>query len=531
MELGSDEFRRLAKLIPHMRVHEELLQMRTPDSERDIWVNLCPRTLRSAVIWDTHGQHHAGISKTTKRICMDWYWPGIHRDIARLLKSCEVCQAAKSSQTCNSQNRQRLHAGRPWQVLSIDLMGPLSETDRGNNVVLVMTDHFTRWRDAIPLPNGTAQVVAEALETRVFCYFGIPERIHSDQGAQFESKLFGELCALWGTEKSRTTPYHPQGNGMVERSNRDLGNALRALLLGGCEEDWDLLLPHIMRSFRATPHSSTGETANFLMMGREARLPDQLLHGRSLQEDVSREAYAVALGERLYIAYEKLRTQEQRVRHADSREAPLFRIGDLVWLHSKRVAKNKSRKLQPKFTGPYQVRDVNRENHTYLIEQNGRSSRVAETRLKMYHHAYQPQGRAPVVEEPTRQPTRQGMGRKRSILTAEEEPVYTDIFEIPPRGNTTPKRGVEVSKDTSSSQTESSVITKPHGIISMEIPSRSSSIEPVVTLPEVEAVPEAPESVINEPTTLINDQREMTSRSRPRRPPKWMDDYIVSTIV
>ena len=104
-------------------------------------------------------------------------------------------------------------------------------------------------------------------------------------------------------------------------------NALRALLLGGNEEDWDLLLPHIMRSFRATPHSSTGETANFLMMGREARLPDQLLHGRSLEEDVSREAYAVALGERLYIAYEKLRTQEQRVRHADSREVPLFRKG------------------------------------------------------------------------------------------------------------------------------------------------------------------------------------------------------------
>ena len=215
-----------------------------------------------------------------------------------------------------------------------------------------MTDHFTRWRDALPLPNGTAQVVAEALESRVFCYFGIPERIHSDQGAQFESKLFGELCALWGTEKSRTTPYHPQANGVVERGNRDLGDALRTLLLGGREEDWDLLLPHIMRSFRATPHSSTGETANFLMMGREARLPDQLLHGRSLEEDVSREAYAVALGERLYIAYEKLRTQEQRVRHADSREVPLFKKGDLVWLHSKRVAKNKSKKLQPKVYRP-----------------------------------------------------------------------------------------------------------------------------------------------------------------------------------
>ena len=248
---------------------------------------------------------------------------------------------------------------------------------------------------------------------------------------------------------------------MVERSNRDLGNALRALLLGGREEDWDLLLPHIMRSFRATPHSSTGETANFLMMGREARLPDQLLHGRSLQEDVSREAYAVALGERLYIAYEKLRTQEQRVRHADNREAPLFRKGDLVWLLSTRVPKNNSKKLQPKFTGPYQVLDVNEENHTCLIEQNGKTSRVAEIRLKLYHHAYQPQGRAPVVTEPTRQLTRQGMGRRGPKLVEEDTSIPVDLPEISPSGNTTPKGGADISNNLSNNQTESSVIAEP----------------------------------------------------------------------
>ena len=328
IELGSDEFRRLAKLIPHMRVHEELLQLRTPDPDRDRWVNLCPRTLRSAVIWDTHGQHHAGISKTTKRVSMDWYWPGIHRDIARLLQSCEVCQAAKTSRTCNSQHRQRLHAGRPWQVLSIDLMGPLSETDRGNNVVLVMTDHFTRWRDAIPLPNGTAPVVAEApRDQSVLLLWYTRADPFGSRGSIRVETLWRVVCTLgYRQEQDNSLPSTGKWNGR-KRSNRDLGNALRALLLGGREEDWDLLLPHIMRSFRATPHSSTGETANFLMMGREARLPDQLLHGRSLEEDVSREAYAVALGERLYIAYEKLRTQEQRVRHADSREVPLIQKG------------------------------------------------------------------------------------------------------------------------------------------------------------------------------------------------------------
>ena len=119
------------------------------------------------------------------------------------------------------------------------------------------------------MQNGSAETIAETLEERVFCYLGVPERIHTDQGAQFESKLMAELCALWGVRKSHTTPYHPQANGVVERGNRDLGDMLRSMLLGRDEEDWDLLLPQIMRTIRASPHKQTGETANFMMLGRE----------------------------------------------------------------------------------------------------------------------------------------------------------------------------------------------------------------------------------------------------------------------
>ena len=88
-----------------------------------------------------------------------------------------------------------------------------------------------------------------ALEERVFCYHGLPEQIHSDQGTQFEGELMAELCDLWGVQKSRTTPYHPQGNGVVERGNRGLGDSLHALLLARDQEEWDKLLPQIMRAF------------------------------------------------------------------------------------------------------------------------------------------------------------------------------------------------------------------------------------------------------------------------------------------
>ena len=137
--------------------------------------------------------------------------------------------------------------------VAVELVGPVPETQRKNKWILVLTDHFTRWQDALALPDATAPVVATALDERVFCYFGLPEQIHTDQGAQFESSLLKELCQMWNVHKSHTTPYHPQANGIVERNNRGLGDSLRTLLLNRGQEEWDLLLPQLMRAFRGTP--------------------------------------------------------------------------------------------------------------------------------------------------------------------------------------------------------------------------------------------------------------------------------------
>ena len=159
----------------------------------------------------------------------------------------EACQAAKHSNPVPNKKRQRQKAGRPWQVLSVDLMGPLTLTPRENTTILVLSDHFTRWKDALPVPNGSAETMAETLEKRVFYCLGVQERIHTDQGVQFESKLMAEMCALWSVRKSHTTPYPPQANGVMERGNRNLGDMLRSMLLEKDEENWDLLLPQFMR--------------------------------------------------------------------------------------------------------------------------------------------------------------------------------------------------------------------------------------------------------------------------------------------
>ena len=171
------------------------------------------------MVWHTHDLAHSGAGRTLSRLQLTWYWPGMTAEVRQVVRTCEVCQAAKQGGTRATGERQRLYAGRPWQKVAVDLVGPMPETSRGHKWILVLMDHFTRWQDALPLVDATAPVVAATLDERVFCYLGLLEQFHTNQGPQFESQLLAELCQLWKVTKTRTTPYHPQANGMVERNN------------------------------------------------------------------------------------------------------------------------------------------------------------------------------------------------------------------------------------------------------------------------------------------------------------------------
>jgi transposase InsO family protein len=409
LRLASPEYKRLDMLRDSLSINSDGVLM------ADLVVGrqrrkcaVCPPQWRHDVIWQTHRMSHTGVNRTLWRLKLDWYWPGMAADVRRQVKMCGICQTAKHGKKTKPSAKQRLYAGRPWQLVSIDLVGPFSKTRRGNTMVLVVIDHFTRWRDALPIPDGTAATVAQALEERIFSYMGVPERIHADQGAQFESKLMRELCIIWGTDKSRTTPYHPEGNGMVERGNRDLGDALRSLLIGADEQDWDLLLPQIMRTIRASPHHATGETPNYLMFGREVKLPDQLVYGSTVDRPLTREAYAIQLQQRMQKAHETLREQQLEIRSHDQSEEPLFQEGDYVMMVNKRLKKGQTAKLAPKYVGPYKVLQ-SFPNRTYKLSRDGQVSVENETRLKAFHGTNDPRAEAPVLLEPTRR--KQMMGR------------------------------------------------------------------------------------------------------------------------
>lgn len=171
-----------------------------------------------------------------------------------------------------------LLASRPNEVLAIDYT-TLEPALNGVENILVMTDVFSKYTIAIPTWDQRAPTVARVLVTEWFYKFGVPARLHSDQGRNFESSLVQQLCSLYGIVKTRTTPYHPAGNGQCERFNRTLHNLLRTLPVSR-KRDWNTCLPQVLYCYNTTPHQTTGESPFFLMFGQEPRLPVDFLLGR-----------------------------------------------------------------------------------------------------------------------------------------------------------------------------------------------------------------------------------------------------------
>nr|KAG5687522.1 hypothetical protein BaRGS_034578 [Batillaria attramentaria] len=162
----------------------------------------------------------------------------------------------------------------------------LETSSGGHQSILVITDHFTRYAQAIPTRNQTARTTAEALFNHFLVHYGFPKRLHSDQGANFESKVIKELCNIAGIEKSRTSAYHPMGNGMTERFNRTLLG-----MLGTLEADkktqWHKYVAPLVHAYDCTKHEGTGYAPYFLMFGRHPRLPVDLVFGLNLMRPLT----------------------------------------------------------------------------------------------------------------------------------------------------------------------------------------------------------------------------------------------------
>lgn len=234
-----------------------------------------PKAFRSDVMRQMHeGQvgGHFGVERTVARLQTRYYWYRMREDVALWCSTCTSCAAKARPRKTPQAPMGTVRVGAPMERIALDIMGPLNETECKQSFVLVIQDYFTKYVEAYPLPDQQAVTVARVLASEWVCRYGAPQTLHSDQGRNFESEVFQEMCKLFGIEKTHTTPFRPQSDGQVERFNATLHKIL-ATTAERCHWDWDLMIPYAVMAYRATKHSATGFTPNFMMFGREVREP------------------------------------------------------------------------------------------------------------------------------------------------------------------------------------------------------------------------------------------------------------------
>ena len=322
-----------------------------------------PDALREEVLSDLHEGKmggHLGADKTLGRLRERFYWPGHYSHVREWCRDCAVCASRKSPPASRRAPLQPITTSYPLQLVATDIMGPLPESTAGNSYILVVADYFTRYVEAYPIPNQEATTVAQRLVDEFFFRFSPPEQLHSDQGRNFESAVIAEACKLLGVDKSRTTPYHPQSDGLVERFNRTLLNML-ATAVTEQPFEWEQHLRRLCFAYNTSVHPTTGYSPFALMFGRKARVPMDIILGTAPPPGQTIPQYVTKLHNDLKVAYGYVRNQmghhlQQQKSYYDGRlHGKPYKVGDMVWLHSPAVQRGRSKKLHRPWTGPYKV--------------------------------------------------------------------------------------------------------------------------------------------------------------------------------
>ncbi len=358
------------------------------------WLLVVPRALRAKVLQTAHDSPlagHLGPRRTYLRVREQYYWIGMSADCRIWCQTCKTCCGRRLPPSRPHHPLVQDPVGEPLQRVAVDILGPLEPpTNRGNRYVLVVVDYLTKWAEAYAMPDQTAETVASVFVTEFVCRYGVPTQLHSDQGRQFEADLFQGMCDLLGIKKTRTTPLHPQSDGQTERMNRTLLDILSKLAKDEPRQ-WDVQLPFAMASYRSSCHSTTEETPNRLMLGREVSTPVSLLI-LPPQHQVEKHPWVKDLQNNFQQVHERVVINTRRAHRTQKRgfdrrqKGYFFEPEDQVWLYEPRPVPGRPRKLDAsRWGGPYVVCE-RLSNATYKIRRpNSSSTRVVNVdRLTPY---------------------------------------------------------------------------------------------------------------------------------------------------
>jgi transposase InsO family protein len=356
-----------------------------------------PQHSRSSMLKHFHEGRlagHLGRDKTFSKMQQLVWWPSMYKNVKRFVTTCNSCQLHKSSTQPKNRVLLPSYPTSVWSTAHIDLVGPLPVSERGMRYICVITDSFTKWSEAIAIPNKSEETVAECIFNNLICRHGVPASIRTDQGTEFTNKLMNRIMSRMGIKHKVGCPYYPQANGQVERFNKTLIESLAAQ----CDNEktrWDHYLDGVLFGYRTSVHAEL-ETSPFeLLYGRKPTLPMSLLFGSiaELNEDVqihnTRITYNLVRSHQLIQKLLKDVANARKEKWDTSARPIAISPGDSVLCKRPLNINDKgdierSTKLTSDFLGPYKVVSV--RDHAITIADTDRevNRTISVSNSKLY---------------------------------------------------------------------------------------------------------------------------------------------------
>ncbi|GBN70242.1 Transposon Ty3-I Gag-Pol polyprotein [Araneus ventricosus] len=328
-----------------------------------------PTSFRKLIFDHLHNLAHPGIAASTKLISARYVWPGMKYQIKQWVRCCESCQRSKIQRHTKTPLGTFSLPDARFTHIHIDIVGPLPPSE-GQIYLLTIIDRFSRWPEAIPIPDMRAKTICRAIFDTWISRFGCPSVVTSDQGSQLRSSLFVEFTRMLGTQKIKTTPYHPISNGIVERFHRHLKSAIKAHE----NEKWSELIPIILLGIRTAVKEDLQSSCSELVYGTTLRLPCDMIDVsdippcdiefitdlRHRMQQLNPVATSAHCTDRFYIH-------------------PSLKSSSHIFLRVDRVQPP----LRQPYTGPHKV--LCRTDKTITVDINGRKTTVSLDRVKPAH--------------------------------------------------------------------------------------------------------------------------------------------------